>query len=117
MGQELALEQRFRQISDMLYAKLFPLWHAVINGQKTARWDTAQSSDMLTFFVYWLLINAPQDKAEWFMNTVDAGILENEFFNNALYLDEDGFLVNNGNSIRRETLSLVRARFPERFNV
>eukprot|EP00455_Lapot_gusevi_P033030 TRINITY_DN3608_c0_g1_i2.p1 TRINITY_DN3608_c0_g1~~TRINITY_DN3608_c0_g1_i2.p1 ORF type:complete len:146 (+),score=11.33 TRINITY_DN3608_c0_g1_i2:144-581(+) len=116
---ELAVYDRFLAVSTLLYDRLFPLWQAVAEQGKAAPWLTSRSTDTLTFFTHWLLLEAPRDKAQWFLNTNDVGQLEAELSANyRAYVAEDNYLMGcNASDEPRKAVQAAMARFPDRFNV
>eukprot|EP00741_Cyanophora_paradoxa_P011061 tig00020553_g10693.t1 len=111
-------EAGYRSIQEKLFDLLFPVWLPVASGEREAVWQSAQSSDALTFFCEWLLLKAPLEKARFFLSgpsqeaiaaELDAGA--NPSAEGYAYVDEDGYLQGYDSDDRPlEALELFRGR-------
>eukprot|EP00128_Syssomonas_multiformis_P008095 Colp12_sorted_trinity150504_noHs@19983 len=94
-----------------LYQKLFPWWR---DRRKEASWHACSSTDQLSFFVEWLLLFAPLEKTQLFLDLSLDDIHQEVESNIKLYTDDEGFLMNEDVEVKTEGLRLFRQRFPSR---
>lgn len=61
--------ERAQQLVERLFDLLFPYWQPFAEGDKESKtWETSRSNDNLTFFCQWLVFEAPEDRADFFLS-------------------------------------------------